>query len=207
MSYTVGWQDIEEGVDTGLSANAKIREGFINTQTAINSLDDRTGILEQAQSEFVSLVLSGNSSAESQQPEEGESSLFIEFGNAQNGSSDKAMLDGNGVVTFNQAGTYKISISLQYGRDTGATGTSVLAFRCYQNSSVIAKPRVVTLSNSDVANMTLDVLMVASIGDTFTLEMNRDDSGDDSGGLIQTVLTSSGWISSPTAYIQINKLV
>lgn len=48
----------------------------------------------------------------------------VEFGAAQNSASDPAMMDVNGVITFNEAGTYVVEPILTFAQRTATTSTT-----------------------------------------------------------------------------------
>lgn len=135
----------------------------------------------------------------------------IEFGPAVNSGTDPVQLLADGTITFNQSGTYRSQVALQYGR-SGASGTSELLFRVRVASgpqlgrSIITK---IANSNDDKYfenNSWLNVTAPLSI----TFEVMRDAAGNDSGGLVMytpTVDGGSEWNSSPTAFIRIERWV
>jgi len=206
MAYAVGWEDIEEGIDTGLSSNAKIRDAFTNTQTALNSLDSRVTVSEGFQDNFLEAIFSGSSTAADQQPTGTNTELQIEFGIAQNDGADKAMIDVNGTITFNVAGTYTVKFKTQYGR-SGAAAASLLAFRWLVND-VMSGNALVAKVDDDVLLLPweAELLVVATAGDTLKAEIIRDSGGHDSGGLFKTTLNASGWGDAPSASIAVKKL-
>jgi len=208
MAYTVGWQDIEEGVDTGLSANAKIREGFTNTQTALNGLDNRVNGLESFSTGLATPALKGASTAASQEPSTTNVPLTVEFGAAQNSVSDDVMMDVSGVVTFNKQGKYSIKVVLQAARHVTSQPASLIGIRWVMNATQLNSSRLVALSSDDI-NVPFEetIIVDAAASDTLELQIIRDSAGNDSGGLFSTVLNASGWASSPSATITILKLV
>ena len=207
MGYTVGWEDIEEGIDTGLTANAKIRDAFINTQTNFNSVDDRLNGLETFENEFMSTVLSGNSVAVNQLPVAVDTALQLEFGPAQNDVNDDAMLSVDGKLVFNRAGTYVVKFNAHYGRD-GVALTSLLAFRWLKNAVMHGTPLVTKIDDDTTLHpWESELVVTVDIGDEFTAEIMRDSNGHNSGGLYKTTLVSAGWGDAPSASISVKKLL
>ena len=203
MSYTVGYQDIEEGVDTGLSANAKIRESFINTQTALNSIDTRLLASEKFESEFMTPIFTGASMAPSQEPTVVDTALQVEFGSAQNDSSDDAKLAVDGTITFNTAATYLIKLKAHCGTATA----SVVAFRWLVNSVMVGTPIVTIMPNDSVLNpIESELLVTADAGDVLTAEVIRDSAGTNDGGLMSMDVTASGWGVARSAEVSVRKL-
>lgn len=207
MAYTVGWQNIVEGVDTGLSANAKIREAFVNTQTALNSLDNRAAILDTFISGYREFIFAGASLANDQQPSTINTELQLEFGAAQNDGTDKAMMGVDGTITFTVAGTYEIAFSAHFGR-TGVAAASILAFRWLHNNVMHGTPLVAKIDNaSTLIPWYSKTVIVVEAGDTLKGQIIRDSAGHDSGGLFKTTLNAAGWGDSPNASISVHKLV
>ncbi len=203
MSYTVGYQDIEEGVDTGLSANAKIREGFINTQTALNSIDTRLLASEKFESEFMTPIFTGASTASSQEPSAVDTALQVEFGSAQNDSSDDASLAVDGTITFNTAATYLIKLKAHCGTATA----SVVAFRWLVNSVMVGTPIVTIMPESNVLNpLESELLVTADAGDVLIAEVIRDSAGANDGGLMAMAITATGWGVARSAEVSVRKL-
>ena len=207
MGYTVGWEDIEEGIDTGLTANAKIRDAFINTQTNFNSVDDRLNGLETFESEFMSTILNGTSVAVNQLPVAVDTALQLEFGSAQNDVTDDAMLSVDGKLTFNRAGTYVVKFNAHYGRD-GVALTSLLAFRWLKNAVMYGTPLVTKIDDDTTLHpWESELVVTVAIGDEFIAEIMRDSNGHNSGGLYKTTLVSAGWGDAPSASISVKKLL
>lgn len=132
----------------------------------------------------------------------------ITFGPAVNGPSDPVQLDVNGLVTFNETGTYLVNIFLSFGRSGGA-GTSEIFWRSLVNG--MAVPSVVTghvkVTSSDVViPVTLVAIQPFLQGDTFAIEFIRDSSGNNSGNLISDTPLASGWAQSSSAFLSVQRL-
>ena len=123
----------------------------------------------------------------------------ITFGGAQ--STATWDLDIDGKLTCNVAGTYLHTVTVQYGRSGGA-GTSVIFFRKTTNGTQDGVSIVVELENAN-ADLPLFVLdpTTYSVGDVVQYEFFRDDSGNNSGGLITTEPTNLDWDDAPSAFI------
>lgn len=154
----------------------------------------------------VERLLDAISLATDQQPSATNSPIQLEFGAAQFSASDPVSIDALGALTINTAGTYRIKISLAYGR-TGGSGTSELYFRALVNGtqagqSIHAKvgSADVYLPYSDEAWLTLPAATV------ITYEMIRDSSGSNSGGLFTSNPVTSGWNDNPCAALRVERL-
>ena len=75
----------------------------------------------------VERLLDAISLATSQEPTGLDAPLQIELGAAQFTTADPVSLAADGTVTFNQAGTYRIKVSLAIGRSGGAGVSSIYA--------------------------------------------------------------------------------
>lgn len=151
-------------------------------------------------------LISGFSTASSQQPSGTDSPLQIEFGAAQGTVSDPVMLSALGAITFNQAGQYIINYVSHYGR-TGVVGTSILFTRSLINGVVVGNSRSATITDAtQILPFALRVKIDVDVGDVLTLELIRDSAGDNSGGFFQSDPTASGWPNSPSASIEIARL-
>ncbi len=204
MSYTVGWVDIEEGVDTGLSSNAKIREGFTNTQTALNSIDARVIAFETFETGFMGSIFIGGSTAASQEPSAVDTELQIEFGAAQNDGTDDASLSVAGAITFNVASTYLV----KFKGHIGAASVSVIALRWLVNGTMVGTPIINLLPASNALNpIETELVVVADAGDVLTAEIVRDSSGANDGGLMAMDVTASGWGTARSAEVSVRKLL
>lgn len=132
--------------------------------------------------------------------------LQLTHGAAQKTVSDPVMLSAAGVVTFNQTGFYDIRVKLQFGR-TGATGTSELMSRIMLNgtqlgvsaSAKIDSPNLVIPTDSRV------VLGQVAAGSVLTVEIIRDSSGANAGG-VYAKTSAHGWNVSPSTLIVVSRL-
>lgn len=152
------------------------------------------------------LLLFGSSSADSQEPVGLDIPLKVEFGVAQKSASDPVMLAADGTVTWNQAGRYTIRIAIIYGR-LGSVGASDLRFRDVLNGSLSGEPSAALLDNADVAlpfGITFNINR--SAGDSEHLEIMRDSSGEDAGGLFRRDTILDGFEDASCAVIAITRL-
>lgn len=150
-----------------------------------------------------SKLLYAESSASSQDPTATNTPLQIEFGAAQ--SSDDVSLSSTGVLTFITAGQYLLELSYRYGR-TAATGSAILFARALLNSSqLVASSCAVLVDSAQIVPVTNTIIIDVDASDTFKMQLIRDSSGLNNGGLKQTTPSLSGWNSSPSANMTVYK--
>lgn len=150
-------------------------------------------------------ILYGASSASSQNPSSTDTPLGIEFGTAQ--SLTDVSLASTGVLTFLTPGQYLVELSLRLSRPIG-TGTVILYTRAMYNGAQILASSSTTLTDiAAVIPVTHTILVDAAANDTFLMQVMRDSTGLNSGGLKQDTPTAAGWNASPTANITVYKYV
>lgn len=137
--------------------------------------------------------------------------LQVEFGPAINTGSDPVSMDVNGTVTFNDAGTYRIKIALQFGR-SGSVSESVLLFRVTDGSNVqLGRSIASKLDNANItAYLENDTWLTVPAAFVVKFQIMRDNNGNNSGGLIATIPDPEGagtWNDAPTAAIRVERWV
>ena len=134
--------------------------------------------------------------------------IQISFGPAIGDSSDPVQIDANGTVTFNQGGTYRIKVALEFGRE-GASGTSVLLFRVRVNGVQAGRSISTSLPNSNASQyFENDTWLTVPAGVVLRFDVMRDASGTDFGGLFGLAPTVDGgneWNDSPSAMIRMER--
>lgn len=146
------------------------------------------------------------SSADIQAPTTTGTALTVAFGGAQKTSADPVMISASGVVTFNVAGNYAIRVKLLAGR-TGASGTSILLPRVLLGGAQFGSPAATKLTSADsTIPIESRVVVNATAGQTFTVEIMRDASGSNFGGLYPQVATVTSWGVAPSALLVISRL-
>ncbi|UPU16003.1 hypothetical protein OTAKU_00140 [Serratia phage vB_SmaM-Otaku] len=181
---------------SGLITPTGMRE--VLTQTADSMLFAAKGIRE--------VELLRAASTATQAPTAVDTPLQLTFGAAQLSATDPVMLNSAGVVTFNSAGAYAVRIKLQNGR-TGATGTSILLSRLLINGAQVGSTAAVKMTQTDATTPTESrVVVQASAGQTFTVQIMRDSSGSNFGGVYPQVATVSAWGTAPSALLVISRL-
>jgi len=133
--------------------------------------------------------------------------LQVTFGAAQNSASDPVMINAAGLVTFNDAGNYSVRIKLLNGR-TGASGTSTLFSRILHNGVAYGSPAAVKLTSSDVTIPTESrvVIVAETAGETLAVQIIRDSSGANYGGLVAQTAVAAGWGTAPSALLVVSRL-
>jgi hypothetical protein len=150
-------------------------------------------------------ILYGASAASSQDPTATNTPLGIEFGTAQ--SLTDASLDSTGVLTLLTPGDYLFEVSLRLARPIGS-GSVILYTRAMYNGAQILASSSATLTDvAAVIPVTHTILVTAVANDTFKMQVMRDSTGLNQGGLKQDTPTAAGWNASPTANISVYKYV
>lgn len=150
-------------------------------------------------------VLSGFSTASTQNPSAVDTPLQIEFGSGV--VTTAATLASNGTLTFNVAGDYIITLFLRFGRTAGA-GTSITLNRFLINGVQGLNSNAVKLPDQDsVIPFSTSLNLSATAGMTFALQIMRDSAGNNNGGLTRILPTLAGWNLCPSATIVVSKFV
>lgn len=175
---------------------AKLRE--VTTQLADSMLYAAAGVKE--------VELLRADSTVTQAPSAVDTPLQLTFGAAQKSATDPVMINSAGLVTFNTAGNYAVRIKLQNGR-TGATGTSVLLSRILLNGAQVGSPASAKMTSSDVVVPTESRVVVnATAGQTFVVQIMRDSAGSNFGGVYPQAATVAAWGTAPSALLVISRL-
>lgn len=182
--------------DSGLITPAKLRE--VTTQLADSMLYAAAGMKEVE-------VLRAPSTV-AQAPSAVDTALQLTFGAAQNSAANPVMINAAGLVTFNTAGSYAVRIKLQCGR-TGATGTSILLSRLLLGGAQIGSPAAVKMTQTDATTPTESrVAINATAGQTFIVQIMRDSTGSNFGGVYPQAATVTAWGIAPSALLVISRL-
>lgn len=181
---------------SGLITPEKIRE--VTTQLADSMLYAAAGVKE--------VELLRAASTVTQAPSAVDTPLQLTFGAAQKSATDPVMINSAGLVTFNTAGNYAVRIKLQNGR-TGSTGTSVLLSRILLNGAQVGSPASAKMTSSDVVVPTESRVVVnATAGQTFVVQIMRDSTGSNFGGVYPQVATVTAWGTAPSALLVVSRL-
>ena len=181
---------------SGAITPAKLRE--VVTQIADAPVYAAAGVKEVE-------VLRAASTA-TQAPTAVDTPLQLSFGAARGSASDPVMINAAGLVTFNQAGNYAVRVKLQCGR-TGATGTSILLSRLVLGGAQVGSPAAVKLTQTDATTPTESrVVLNPTAGQTFQVQIMRDSTGANFGGVYPQSATVAAWGTAPSALLVISRL-
>ena len=152
-------------------------------------------------------VLIATSLAADQQPTMLDTPIQIEFGVAQGSVTDPVMLDVNGTITINEGDLYFVHVKGELGRIGAAAMVAELRLRITLNGVQVGSTLSASIGSSSIV-IPLDVTRIIqfSDGDILKLELLRDSSGNNSGGLIQKTTALAGWTDAPTAKITLQRL-
>jgi len=181
---------------SALITPAKLRE--VTTQLADSMLYAAAGVKEVEVLRAPSTVV--------QAPTAVDTPLQLTFGAAQKSSADPVMINAAGLVTFNVAGAYAVRIKLQCGR-TGATGTSILLSRILLAGAQFGSAACVKMTQTDATTPTDSrVVINATAGQTFSVQIMRDSTGSNFGGVYPQAATVTAWGTAPSALLVVSRL-
>lgn len=181
---------------SALITPAKLRE--VTTQLADSMLYAAAGVKEVEVLRAPSTVV--------QAPTAVDTPLQLTFGAAQKSSADPVMINTAGLVTFNVAGTYALRIKLQCGR-TGATGTSILLSRILLAGAQFGSAACVKMTQTDATTPTDSrVVINATAGQTLAIQIMRDSTGSNFGGVYPQAATVTAWGTAPSALLVVSRL-
>jgi len=203
------WQTILDLVSTGQNVSDQLDTAFSNIDGAIDQIDANVaelitvdGRLTDLESSH-SILLNASSTASSQQPVALDTALQIEFGIAQ--TSTDIDISAAGAITFKTAGKYIVAPFFQYGR-ASASGVSKLFNRILVNGVQLGSSLGAKVDNADVlVPWSSSIQFTAQANDVVTIEIIRDSTGTNAGGLFALTPAAAGWNLAPCASIQIFK--
>lgn len=148
-------------------------------------------------------ILRAHSLAASQLPTALGTALQVEFGALQSGAY--LSLAANGAVTCNISGTYAFRIKLQKGR-SGASGTSILLSRIVVNGAQVGVSAAAKMGSPDpIYIVESKVTLTLTAGNVLTIQIIRDSSGENFGGLY-AVNSAAGWNIAPSALLVASRI-
>ena len=119
-------------------------------------------------------------------------------------------MDVNGLVTFHTGGLYRVKVVFQFGR-TGGSQTAEVLFRFLINGVQLGRSVGVKLGNADdLRYIDIDNWFNVPTGSTLETQVMRDNAGNNSGGLFQTIPTNEGagtWSNVPCAVMRVERLI
>ena len=159
----------------------------------------------------VERLLDGESVAAAQNPTGlgPSNSVQIEYGPAVNTGTDPVSLAADGVLSLNEAGTYRIKVSFQFSRVRNS-GVSELLFRVTDVAGNQLGRSIAAFINSanDEVYLENDTWLTVPVPVDLKFELMRDANGDDSGGLTSYTPTVDGgdeWNNAPSAAIRVER--
>ena len=106
-------------------------------------------------------------------------------------------------------GSYNIQFIYYFSR-TGGAGASVINFRGIDvgNNTQVTQTVAAVIDNSNVRSIvTLITTEELSAGFQFRVQISRDSSGNNSGGLFPYVTADPNFNDSPSAFVEVYRLV
>jgi hypothetical protein len=150
-------------------------------------------------------VLNSSSAVATQAPSAVNTPIQIEFGPAV--TTSDATLSSAGLLTFNTAGQYQVTVLYRFGR-TSATGSAILFSRALINGSQTLNSNSISMDNANtITPFAVALNVTATAGMTMAHQLYRDSAGVNNGGLISQNPSLAGWNISPTATIIVDKFV
>lgn len=144
-------------------------------------------------------------SAGNQNPAALDTPLQVNFGSPQ--ANADVSLAANGTLTFNTDGDYSVTLLVRFGR-TALGGNAVILTRFLVNDVQGLNTNSISLPDANsITPFSVNLFVSALAGDTFKLQIMRDSSGVNVGGLTALVPVLAGWNISPSATIVVSKYV
>lgn len=144
-------------------------------------------------------------SAGNQNPAALDTPLQVNFGSPQ--STTDVSLAANGTLTFNNDGDYAVTLLVRFGR-TALAGNAVILTRFLVNDVQGLNTNSISLPDANsITPFSVSLFVSALAGDTFKLQIMRDSSGVNVGGLTALVPVLAGWNISPSSTIVVSKYV
>lgn len=184
----------------------------IRNELLENILTATTGSFNPTTDISIERLIEGVSLASDQQPTGLgiANAINVEFGVAQGTGGDPVQMDVNGMLTFNTGGLYRIKVVFQFGR-TGGSQTAEVLFRFLVNGVQLGRSVGVKLGNADdLRYIDIDNWFNVPQGATLNTQVMRDNAGNNSGGLFQTIPTNEGagtWSNVPCAVMRVERLI
>lgn len=143
-------------------------------------------------------------STNDQEPSGTDTSLQVNFGSEQ--TNQYVTLSSSGGITISEAGCYFITVNLRLGRTTAAS-EALIGIRYLVNGVVAGRPTAIKLDDGDFTiPYSITLLKSFNEDDELTVEIVRDSSGNNNGGLYAATFDAVGWDDSPSATVFMQKL-
>lgn len=142
-------------------------------------------------------------SAGNQNPAGLDTPLQVNFGSPQ--ANTYVTLDAPGTLTFLQDGDYAVTLLVRFGR-TALGGNAVILTRFLVNDVQGLNTNSISLPDANsITPFSVNLFVSVLAGSTFKLQIMRDSSGVNVGGLTALVPVLAGWNVSPSATIVVSK--
>ena len=139
-----------------------------------------------------------------QNPSAVDTPLQVTFGAAHN--TTEFDISGAGAITCNVTGSYELKFNYRFARTSG-TGTAILVLRYLLNGVSAGAPITCELTGAgDVIPYSATIFAQVSVADVLTVEILRDSSGNNDGGLAPFTPALAGWGVVGSAQLTINKM-
>ena len=111
-----------------------------------------------------------------------------------------------GAITCNVTGSYVFKFNYRFAR-TSSTGVAIIVLRYLVNGTMIGTPITCELTSiGTVVPYAVTVPFHITAGDVITIEILRDSTGNNDGGLAPFTATLAGWGTADSATVQIDKM-
>lgn len=120
-------------------------------------------------------------------------------------SNSDINMNASGVITFNTAGVYFTTFNLNFGRTAGA-GTAVVAARLLLNGAQFGFTQVLRMDDAvNTRPAQFNIIRGYNAADQIKVEVMRDSSGINNGGLLSVPITPAGWGDVPSYWVRVSK--
>jgi hypothetical protein len=145
-----------------------------------------------------------NQSTVTQNPGAVDTPLVVSFGPLIESSDIRIGMGG--VVTLKTTGLYFITFNLSLGRANN-TGVSTMFVRILINDVPTDIVRAIKIDTSaNITPVTIPLFRRFTADDTVKVEILRDSSGANDGGVISLNPVLAGWADSPAASVKVQKI-
>lgn len=126
---------------------------------------------------------------------------------SSNANNSDITMASSGIITLLTAGVYFTTFNLNFGRSSGA-GNAIVAARLLLNGSPFGFTQSMTLSDANAIHPAqFNIIRAYSANDTLQVEIMRDSSGINNGGLRGTAITPGDWNDVPSYWARVSKIV
>ena len=184
---------------SGIITNGPAQYGDVGDMGNADEAYAHKNYVDSRQVSVVSALSS--SSLVTQEPTVVDSPIQISFGDAKTGIG--LSLAADGTVTCTETGEYNVYIRLTFGR-SGTGNACVLFALPFYNGIPIGNPIPARIDSADVTvSATFTATLHLDAGDELTMELVRDSSGDNVGGIYSYL--SQTWGTSASAVLRFSK--